>query len=84
MMEIITTAEALGYAMPAGLIEDMISRTRTMTRYKPSSLIDFEAGREVELEPIWGEPVRRAAQAGRRMPEVETLYHELRRKLTAP
>jgi 2-dehydropantoate 2-reductase len=82
MTEIITTAEALGHHVAAGLAEDMIDRTRTMTRYKPSSLIDFEAGREVELEPIWGEPIRRAAAAGLRMPLVEDLYAELQDRLS--
>ena len=82
MGEIITTAEKLGHIMPAGLTEDMIERTRTMTRYKPSSLIDFEAGRAVELEAIWGEPLRRAAAAGIPMPHVEALYQELRTRLS--
>ncbi|MDZ4286384.1 MAG: 2-dehydropantoate 2-reductase [Prosthecobacter sp.] len=77
MTEIIATAGQLGHHIPDGLIEDMVERTRTMTRYQPSSLIDFEAGREVELEAIWGEPVRHAAAAGLRMPQVERLYHEL-------
>lgn len=77
MAEIITTAGLLGHYLPSQLIEDMIERTRTMTRYKPSSLIDFEAGHEVELEAIWGEPIRRAREAGLPMPMVEGLYGEL-------
>jgi 2-dehydropantoate 2-reductase len=83
MTEIIATAEKLGYAIPPGLTEDMIERTRSMTRYKPSSLIDFEAGRAVELEAIWGEPLRRAKAAGLAMPRVQALYDELRARLSS-
>ncbi|MEQ1750404.1 MAG: 2-dehydropantoate 2-reductase [Prosthecobacter sp.] len=78
MTEIITTARSLGHDVPFDLIHDMIERTRTMTKYRPSSLIDFEEGREVEIEPIWGEPVRQAAAAGLEMPEVKALYEQLR------
>lgn len=74
MQEIIQTANHLGHEIPAQLAGDMIARTRTMTQYKPSSLIDFEAGREVELEAIWAEPCRRARGAGHPMPRVEMLH----------
>lgn len=77
MQEIISTAAALGHQLPEGLIHDMIERTRTMEGYKPSSLIDYLDGREVELEPIWGEPVRQAAAAGLKMPLTKALYEEL-------
>lgn len=82
MTEIITTARALGHEVPFELIPDMIERTRTMSRYKPSSLIDYEAGRAVELEAIWGEPVRRARAAGLAMPLVEELHEQLKSQLS--
>lgn len=78
MREIIETAGRLGHVIPLSLIDDMIERTRTMAGYKPSSLIDFLAGSEVELEAIWGEPVRRAKAAGIEMPQVHRLYEELK------
>ena len=81
MTEIVQTSAGLGYEQPASLIEDMIHRTRTMEAYKPSSLIDYLDGREVELEAIWGEPIRHAAAAGLVMPKVQALYEELKAKL---
>ncbi|MDB6005690.1 MAG: 2-dehydropantoate 2-reductase [Prosthecobacter sp.] len=81
MREIIETAGTLGHAIRLSLIDDMIERTRTMSAYKPSSLIDFLAGSEVELEAIWGEPVRRAKAAGIEMPLVERLYEELKERI---
>ncbi|MDZ4402294.1 2-dehydropantoate 2-reductase [Prosthecobacter sp.] len=83
MREIIVTAGRLGHEIPLGLIDTMIERTRTMSTYKPSSLIDFLAGSEVELEAIWGEPVRRAKAAGIEMPRVAELYQQLKQRIAA-
>ncbi len=83
MTEIITTARALGHNIRFELIDDMIERTRTMTQYRPSSLIDFEEGREVEIEPIWGEPLRQAAEAGLSMPKLSELYQQLQTLVSA-
>lgn len=83
MREIIETAGRLGHAIPLSLVDDMIERTRTMAGYKPSSLIDFLAGSEVELEAIWGEPMLRAHAAGIAMPQVERLYEELKARIAA-
>ncbi|MBL9180234.1 MAG: 2-dehydropantoate 2-reductase [Verrucomicrobiaceae bacterium] len=83
MREIIETAVKLGYEVPLSLIDTMIERTRTMSAYKPSSLIDFLAGSEVEIEAIWGEPVRHAAAAGIAMPRVEELYQQLKQRVAA-
>lgn len=82
MREIIETAGRLGHSIPLGLIDTMIERTRSMAGYKPSSLVDFLAGREVELDTIWGEPLHRARLAGLPMPKLEELYRELRLRLT--
>lgn len=49
-----------------------------MGAYRPSSLTDYLAGREVEVEAIWGEPLRRAQAAGAAMPHLEKLYGQLR------
>ena len=48
-----------------------------MGAYLPSSLVDFLACREVEVEPIWGEPLRRARAAGVATPHLEDLYGRL-------
>jgi 2-dehydropantoate 2-reductase len=45
-----------------------------MGPYKPSTLLDWEAGRPLEIEPIWGEPLRRAVAAGGQMPCTEMIY----------
>ncbi|KAI8628423.1 2-dehydropantoate 2-reductase [Xylariaceae sp. FL1651] len=41
---------------------------------KPSMLLDWEAGRPMELEVILGNPIRIARKAGVKMPKLQTLY----------
>jgi 2-dehydropantoate 2-reductase len=79
MAEIIEAAALLGYVIPRALIEKQITSTRPMGAYRPSSLIDYLEGREVEVESIWGEPLRRAQKAGASVPRLEMLYALLKR-----
>ena len=81
MREIIAAANKLGHDLPSSLVEDQINKTRGMGPYKPSSLIDYLAGRAVEAEAIWGEPYRQAASAGAEVGRLEFLYHQIRRAL---
>jgi 2-dehydropantoate 2-reductase len=74
MHEIIAAAGRLGHLLSPGLVDQQIEHTRPMGPYKPSSLIDFLARKEVEVESIWGEPLRRALSAGAAMPKLALLY----------
>jgi len=78
MREIIAAAGMLGHEIPVSLIETMMANTKAMNAYRPSSLIDFQEGREVEVETIWGEPVRRAFNAGAEVGRMESLYRTVR------
>ena len=49
-----------------------------MGAYRPSSLLDYLAGRPLELESIWGETYRRAFNAGAAVGRLETVYQLLR------
>ena len=82
MDEIVGAAARLGYRIPREFIEQQLAVTTGMGAYRPSSLIDWQEGREVEVEAIWGEPLRRAQAAGAGMPHLEKLYVQLR-QLTA-
>ncbi len=57
------------------LVEKMFNNTATMGAYKPSMLIDYRNQRQMEVEAILGEPVRRAAAIGAHIPTIETQYH---------
>jgi 2-dehydropantoate 2-reductase len=83
MEEVADAATKFGHTIPRSFIELQFERTAQMMRYRPSSLIDYEEGREVELEEIWGEPVRRAKSVGVPVPRLEMLYWLLKHLLAA-
>ena len=66
MDEVIAGANQCGYALPTAVALEQMKRTETLGAYKPSTLIDFEAGEPLEIEAIWGEPLRRAHSRGLR------------------
>lgn len=45
-------------------IEAMLRATEAMAVYRPSTMIDFVEGRPLEVEAIFGEPLRRAVALG--------------------
>ncbi len=77
MLEIITGANAQPLEEsidgPA-FSQQMISFTENMDHYRPSMMIDREEGRALELEAIYGIPLKQAEAAGVSMPKVEMLY----------
>jgi len=83
MAEVIDGAARLGYPLPDRLADKMVANTKPMMAYKTSSLLDYEAGREVEIEPIWGEPFRRAQAAGAHVPRLEMLYQLMKSVVAA-
>jgi 2-dehydropantoate 2-reductase len=78
MQEVIAAARKLGHEIPVSLVDDQIRKTKTMGAYRPSSLIDFLTGSEVEVEAIFGEAYRRAFNAGAEVGRMEMLYHLLK------
>ena len=81
MAEVIAAARALGHELSDDLIDFNIERTRPMGPYRTSSMIDFVEGREVEVAPIWEEPLRRANEAGVAMPHTARLLARIRQRL---
>lgn len=81
MGEVVATAQALGLHLSKDLIDFHIERTRPMGPYRTSSMIDFVEGREVEVGPIWDEPLRRARAAGVAMPLTEQLLRRIHEQL---
>jgi 2-dehydropantoate 2-reductase len=79
MGEVIDGANRCGHALPADAAAEQIARTEKMDPYKPSTLIDWETGRSLEIEAIWGEPLRRATAAGAKMPRTQIVYALLKK-----
>lgn len=81
MREVQSAAAAFGFVIPDEFLRQQFEVTPPMGAYQPSSLVDFRAGRAVELDAIWGEPLRRARAAGVAVPRLEKLFVDLERAL---
>lgn len=83
MEEVVEAAAKFGHVIPRSFMDQQFERTGKLGKYSPSSLIDFREGRSIELEEIWGEPVRRAKSVGVPVPRLEMLYWLIKRLLAA-
>ena len=81
MFEVTRSAASLGFEIEDEFVEFQIERTYPMKDYRPSSMIDFVNGYPVEVEAIWGEPLRRAKAAGVSTPKLEELDSRIRAML---
>jgi len=83
MKEVQAAAAARGCVFEDAHIKRQFVVTAGMGAYRPSSLIDFVEGRDVEVEGIWGEPLRRGLAAGVAMPQTQRLLDDIRARLAA-
>jgi 2-dehydropantoate 2-reductase len=74
MEEVRRLAEAAGHQLPPGVVEQNLADTYRMKPYKTSMLLDFEAGRPMEVEAILGNAIRVARREGIAVPYLESLY----------
>lgn len=77
MGEVQAAAAAHGIVIPDDFVRHQVERTYPMGPYKPSTMLDYAAGKPIELEPIWGEPLRRARAAGVKTPRLAALYQRM-------
>lgn len=78
MLEVVAAAKAVvGHTIPESFVDTMLHNTKHMEAYRPSMMIDREMGRPMEVEAIYGEPVRRAEAAGIAVPKMRMLYEQL-------
>ncbi|XMA18990.1 hypothetical protein WAI453_011781 [Rhynchosporium graminicola] len=83
MDEVIATAEkVLGTPLPKEFASSdaiLKSTQKNTSGSKASMLLDWEAGKKMELEVILGNPIRIARAKGYEMPRLQTLYALLRK-----
>lgn len=77
MKEVHQAAGACGSLMSATVIETTLDVTREMVPYDSSMRIDYLNHRPMELEAIFGNPIRAAGEHGCEMPRVQMLYRQL-------
>ena len=73
MAEVIAAGNAFDLKIPMQCADEQIEKTRIMSAYKPSTLLDFLRGQPVELETLFLEPLRRAEGKGVEVPRLRAL-----------
>ncbi|KAJ3554861.1 hypothetical protein NM688_g2886 [Phlebia brevispora] len=82
MLEVLSVARAClpedGAALlPDSVAQDVINNENPKSVFKPSMLVDLEAGRPIEVEAIVGGIVKRAKEVGVNIPRLEIIYASL-------
>lgn len=77
MREVADAAAACARPIEDSFIRKMIADTEKMEPYAPSMKLDYERGNPMEIESIYGNPIRAAKARGIAMPETEKLYRQL-------
>lgn len=78
MREVVAGARSCGRHIDDSFVQKMIDMTVAMAPYRASLKVDFDDHRPMEVEAIYGNPLRAGQQAGARMSLVETLYRQLK------
>jgi 2-dehydropantoate 2-reductase len=77
MREVVAAAGACGRPVDPAFVPVMLAATEKMASYKPSMLLDHERGQALEIEAIYGNPLRAARAAGLECPLITELYGQL-------
>ncbi|HXI82715.1 MAG TPA: putative 2-dehydropantoate 2-reductase [Verrucomicrobiae bacterium] len=78
MREVVADARACGVVVTDEIIGKMLSNTEKMAPYRASMKIDYDDRRPLEIEAIFGNPLRAVQQAGAASPLLEQLYNQLK------
>jgi len=78
MRDVVAGARACGREIDDGFVRKMIDMTLAMTPYQASMKVDFDRKKPMEVEAIYGNPVRAVQATGGTVPLVEMLYRELK------
>lgn len=77
MREVVADAHGCGVPVAETIVAEMLEHTDKMTPYRTSMKRDYDAGRPLEVEAIYGNPWRAARAAGLESPRLEFLYRQL-------
>lgn len=78
MDEVATGAKSLGRIIPDSFIQTMLDYTVKMKPYRTSMKIDYDTHRPLEVEAIFGNPLRKALAVGVNLPQISCVYHQLK------
>ncbi len=81
MEEVCLTAGMRGFPLPLEIVHRQMERTARMGEFIPSSAVDYNLGRPVEYDAIWGSTLARAHEVGAPVPLWEQLAADIRARL---
>lgn len=81
MNEVCQAAALRGFPLPQETVRQQMESTAAMGDFIPSSAVDYNRGRPVEYDAIWGTPLQLALQAGASVPHWEKLAADIRARL---
>ena len=77
MWDVVHSAKACGTEINSSHVEKMLDATAKMVPYDSSMFLDYKAKRPIEVESIFGNPLRAALAVDFRPAKIEMLYHQL-------
>jgi len=78
MTEVVMGAAGQGRQIPPGFQEEMLEHTAEMKPYRTSMKIDYDEARPLEVEAMYGAPLRAAQAVNVPLPKVMALYQQLK------
>ncbi|MFQ4144372.1 putative 2-dehydropantoate 2-reductase [Chlorogloeopsis sp. ULAP02] len=78
MYEVIAGAKTSGRKIDDRFIAKMLDYTDHMKPYRTSMKIDYDEHRPLEVEAIFGNPLRKALAVGVNLPQISCVYHQLK------
>ncbi len=78
MYEVVVGAKSCDRIIPDSFMQMMLDYTLQMKPYRTSMKIDYDARRPLEVEAIFGTPLRKAQAVGVNLPQISCLYHQLK------
>jgi 2-dehydropantoate 2-reductase len=78
MGEVVAGAKSSDRIIPDDFIRHMLDYTHKMKPYRTSMKIDYDESRPLEVEAIFGNPIRVAEKAGIKLPQINVLYRMLK------
>ncbi|OCR02286.1 2-dehydropantoate 2-reductase [Oscillatoriales cyanobacterium USR001] len=78
MREVVAGAKSCDRIIPDSFIHNMLDYTDKMKPYRTSMKLDYDEKRSLEVEAIFGTPLRIAQEAGINLPKIGMLYRQLK------
>ena len=78
MYEVAAGSFSCGRIIPDSFIQTMLDYTVKMKPYRTSMKIDYDERRPLEVEAIFGNPLRKAQAAGVDLPQISCIYQQLK------